>query len=57
MLGISIGKNLEHGLWVDCNGSLAITVTGLTPASVIQLRWTHDVKRLPRKTLGALDLL
>ncbi|WP_215679654.1 hypothetical protein, partial [Roseburia inulinivorans] len=22
---------------------LAITVTGLTPASVVQLRWTHNV--------------
>ncbi|MCB5882942.1 hypothetical protein LIR45_11275, partial [Lachnospiraceae bacterium EP-SM-12S-S03] len=26
-------------------GSLAITVTGLAPASVIQLRWTHIIKK------------
>ncbi|MBP8774930.1 MAG: hypothetical protein KBH28_08475, partial [Roseburia sp.] len=30
-------------------GSLAITVTGLTPASVVQLRWTHNVNE--RKTV------
>ena len=28
-----------HRVWL--HGSLAITVTGLTPASVVQLRWTH----------------
>lgn len=31
-----------HRVWL--HGSLAITVTGLTPASVVQLRWTHDIK-------------
>lgn len=31
-----------HRVWL--HGSLAITVTGLTPASVVQLRWTHRTK-------------
>jgi capsule polysaccharide modification protein KpsS len=27
------------------HGPLAITVTGLTPASMVQLRWTHCIKK------------
>ena len=30
---------------VSLHGSLAITVTGLTPASVVQLCWTHRIKK------------
>ena len=36
-----------HRVWL--HGSLAITVTGLTPASVVQLRWTHQTKKEPSK--------
>ena len=32
-----------HRDWLP--SSLAITGTGLTPASVVQLRWTHDYKK------------
>lgn len=32
-----------HRVWL--HGSLAITATGLAPASVVQLRWTHHTKK------------
>ena len=31
-----------HRVWL--HGSLVITATGLTPASVVQLCWTHNIK-------------
>ncbi|MDD4372240.1 MAG: hypothetical protein PHD56_14445, partial [Anaerostipes sp.] len=32
-----------HRVWL--HGSLVITATGLTPASVVQLCWTHNIKK------------
>ena len=41
----------------DPNDPLAITVTGLTPASVVQLCWTHVKEKPPRcwRTRAAID--